>query len=62
MAMLLAKCATTEIQRTELYKLMHDARFMKLCSESVSGFAAGRLPGDLGDNPEAVDAGEGEVG
>ena len=43
----------------ELLQCISDAPFRTLCAESLSGFVDGRLPGDLGDNPEAVDLGEG---
>lgn len=50
MAMMITK--TSAVERTKL----HD--FRRLCAEALSGFADGRLPGDLGDAPEAVETGE----
>ena len=43
----------------ELLRYISDAPFTTLCAESLSGFVDGRLPGNLGDFPEAVDTGEG---
>lgn len=43
----------------ELLQVISDAPFRTLCANSLSRFADGRLPGDLGDIPEAVDTGEG---
>ena len=43
-------------------KLFHeDPACRKLLSESLSGFADGRLPGNLGDMPEVLNTGEGEI-
>ena len=43
----------------ELLQFISGAPFSTLCADSLSGFADGRLPGNLGDIPEAVDTGEG---
>ena len=39
-----------------------DPAYRKLLSESLRGFADGRLPGNLGDMPEVLNTGEGEEG
>ena len=48
----------TKVGRQLLHNIS-DAPFRTLCADSISGFADGRLPGNLGDMPEALETGEG---
>ena len=49
----------TKAARRKLHEITSDATFMNLCAAALYTFADGRLPGDLGDTPEAVETGEG---
>ena len=58
MALLCIKCVKTEVERRGCYEFFRSARFGSVLSASMSALADGRLPGDWGDDPEAVDTGE----
>jgi hypothetical protein len=60
MAMMLTTALgfTTKAGREKLHALMSDAPFRTLCAEALSGLADGRLLGNLGDTPEALETGE----
>ena len=61
MAMMIAKSSGGKIKdglKTVHRMVTSDAAFRTLCAEALAGFAEGRLPGDLGDTPEAVETGE----
>ena len=58
MAMLLFKTAKAAKAELPIMKLMADARFRQLCSDSLFGWLNGKHP-DLGDTFETLDTGEG---
>jgi hypothetical protein len=61
MAMLVVKSATTPAALATCYQYFRNPRFEGMLAASMSAHVQGFLPGDLGDTPEAVDTGEGEV-
>lgn len=59
MAVVLYKTVEQPTELVEHAKIVGDRRYGKLLIDSMSGFADGRLPGNLGDTPEAIYTGEG---
>lgn len=60
MLMLAIKASRKETGDSPVYTLYHDFKEVReLLAESLSGFEAGRLPGDLGDTHEALGTGAG---
>lgn len=60
MAMVLFKTADQLTKLVEYAKYVVVDGFGDLLEESVNGFVDGRLLGNLGDTPEAMDTGEGK--
>ena len=57
--MLAVKASKTPADKSPVYKFYHDFNDVKaLLAESLARFAEGRLPGNLGDTPAAINTGE----
>ena len=59
-AMLLVKMASRD-RHPKIHQALCSRGFGELLAQAISGFGEGRLPGNLGDTPEALDTGEGSA-